>query len=734
MEMVSKKVVTFDELMEEVSTYIKKEENLNLIKAAYACAEKNHEGQFRKSGEPYIIHAIQVAYILTLLRTGPKTIAAGLLHDVVEDCEVTFEDISTMFGEEVASLVESVTKIGALKFKDEKEYLASNHRKIFIAMAKDVRVILIKLSDRLHNMRTLQYMSQAKQKKIASETLEVYAPIAHRLGISDIKNELEDLSFQYLEKEKYYEIAKLVEVRKAERDAQVQHMIQDISVLLESHHIPYRMFGRSKHLYSIYKKMKTKNKRFEEILDLLAIRIITNSDTACYEILGYIHAKYRPIPGRFKDYIAMPKVNMYQSLHTTIVAEDGNIFEVQIRTEAMDEIAEQGIAAHWRYKESTNGERIQQKEIEEQLHWFKDFSVMSDEVNDDAMEYMNLLQKDIFEANVYVMTPKGKVIALPNGATPIDFAYRIHTEIGHHTVGATINGVLMPLNTKLKTGDVVNIRTSNQSPGPSEDWMKVVKSAHARNKIRSFFQKQEIERKASDVKKGEELLEEELRRRNLDITMYMDQKRLEQVAKELSFTSHTDLLYALGVKQVSLVSVIERLVKHKTTIPLDNDELVKMYNRVERKKRPSKTGIVVEGIDSMKISLAVCCSPVPGDEIVGYISKGNGVKVHRKDCPNIAREKRRLIEVFWDEEIQQKTYEVKLVINSTDRNFLLSDIVTVVSQCKAGLQHVESTVEADKITTVTKMTVVVENAEHLQNLIANLRKINSVRTVERVIQ
>ncbi len=734
MEMVSKKVVTFDELMQEVSTYIKKEENLNLIKEAYAYAEKNHEGQFRKSGEPYIIHAIQVAHILTMLKTGPKTIAAGLLHDVVEDCDVTFEDVSTLFGEEVASLVESVTKIGALKFKDEKEYLASNHRKIFIAMAKDVRVILIKLSDRLHNMRTLQYMSAEKQKKIASETLEVYAPIAHRLGISDIKNELEDLSFQYLEKDKYYEIARLVEVRKAERDAQVQHMIQDISALLTSHHISYRMFGRSKHLYSIYKKMKTKNKRFEEILDLLAIRIVTNSDTACYEILGYIHAKYRPIPGRFKDYIAMPKVNMYQSLHTTIVAEDGNIFEVQIRTEAMDAVAEQGIAAHWRYKESTNGEKIQQKEIEEQLHWFKDFSVMSDEVNDDAMEYMNLLQKDIFEANVYVMTPKGKVIALPNGATPIDFAYRIHTEIGHHTVGATINGVLMPLNTKLKTGDVVNIRTSNQSPGPSEDWLKVVKSAHARNKIRSFFQKQETERKASDVKKGEELLEEELKRRSLDVTVYMDQKRLEQVAKELSFTSHTDLLYALGVKQVSLISVIERLVKHKTTIPLDNDELVKMYNRVERRKKPSKTGIVVEGIDSMKISLAVCCSPVPGDEIVGYISKGNGVKVHRKDCPNIAHEHHRLIEVSWDEEIQQKTYEVKLVINSTDRNFLLSDIVTVVSQCKAGLQHVESTVESDKLTTVTKMTVIVENAEHLQSLIANLRKINSVRTVERVIQ
>ena len=469
--MVSKNVVTFDEMMVEVRKYIKKEENIDLITRAYLCAEKNHTGQYRKSGEPYIIHAIQVGYILTMLRTGPKTIAAGFLHDVVEDCDVTIQEMSDMFGEEVASLVESVTKIGALKFKDEKEYLASNHRKIFIAMAKDVRVILIKLADRLHNMRTLQYMRPEKQKKIASETLEVYAPIAHRLGISDIKNELEDLCFQYLNKEKYYEIAKLVEKRKTERDEQVQRMIADISSLLDAHHIGYRIFGRSKHLYSIYKKMMTKNKRFEEILDLLAIRIITDTDTACYETLGYIHAKYRPIPGRFKDYIAMPKVNMYQSLHTTIVAEDGNIFEVQIRTEAMDAVAEQGIAAHWRYKENINGGReVHQKEIEEQLHWFKDFSVMSDEVNDDAMEYMNLLQKDIFEANVYVMTPKGKVIALPNGSTPIDFAYRVHTEVGHHTVGATINGVLMPLNTKLKTGDVVNIRTSKQSPGPSEDW------------------------------------------------------------------------------------------------------------------------------------------------------------------------------------------------------------------------------------------------------------------------
>lgn len=733
--MVSKNVVTFNELLDEIKIYIKKDENIDLITRAYRCAEKNHAGQYRKSGEPYIIHAIQVGYILALLRTGPRTIAAGFLHDVVEDCDVTKQEIADMFGEEVASLVESVTKIGALKFKDEKEYLASNHRKIFIAMAKDVRVILIKLADRLHNMRTLQYMSEEKQKKIASETLEVYAPIAHRLGISDIKNELEDLSFQYLKKEKYYEIAKLVEKRKADRDEQVQHMIQDISALMEEHHLKYRIFGRSKHLYSIYKKMMTKNKRFEEILDLLAIRIVTDTDTACYEILGYIHAKYRPIPRRFKDYIAMPKVNMYQSLHTTIVAEDGNIFEVQIRTEAMDEIAEQGIAAHWRYKENKNaGKEIHQEEIEEKLHWFKDFSVMSDDINDDAMAYMNLLQKDIFEANVYVMTPKGKVIALPNGSTPIDFAYRVHTEVGHHTVGATINGVLMPLNTVLKTGDVVHIRTSKQSPGPSEDWIKVVHSAHARNKIRSFFQKQESERRSVDSKKGEEMLVEELKRRNLDPQNYMDVKKIENIASNLSFNSYHDLMYAIGVKQVSLPAVIERLVKHKINVPLANEELAKMFNRQDRKRKPSSTGIRIEGVDSMKIALAACCCPVPGDDVIGYITKGAGVKVHRRECPNIANEKQRLIAVTWDENIEQKTYEVKLIVRSSDRNFLLSDIVTVVSQCKAGLQHIDSTVEEDSISAITKMTVIVRDAAHLSSLIANLQKVSSVQSIERVIQ
>ena len=732
--MVNKKSVVFEEVLEEAKKYIHKPENIDLITRAYLFAKEQHEGQFRKSGEPYIIHAVQVGYTLALLRTGPKTVAAGFLHDTVEDCDVVTEDIARLFGEEVASLVESVTKIGALKFKDEKEYLASNHRKIFIAMAKDVRVILIKLADRLHNMRTLQYMSEAKQKKIASETLEVYAPIAHRLGISEIKNELEDLSFKYLNREKYFEIAKLVEKRESERDAQVQHMIREISDMLDEHHIPYRIFGRSKHLYSIYKKMITKNKRFEEILDLLAIRVITDTEVSCYEVLGYIHAKYRPIPGRFKDYIAMPKVNMYQSLHTTIVAGDGDIFEVQIRTEKMDEIAERGVAAHWRYKETQyGGQELEQKEIEEQLHWFKDFSMMSDEESDDPLEYMNVLQRDIFEANVYVLTPKGRVIALPNGATPIDFAYRIHTEVGHHTVGATINGAIVPLNTPLKTGDVVSIRTSNQSNGPSEDWLKIVKSPHARNKIRSFFQKQESEKRSGLIHKGEDMLEEEVRRRGLEENL-LNHKRLEQIVGSLSFSNVPDLMVAIANKQVSLQAVIERLTKHKISAPIDNEDLLKMFNRSENKPRKkSSCGIHVPGIDTMMVQLAACCSPVPGDAIVGYITKGQGVKVHRKDCPNIVNEKQRLISVEWEEGLEEKSYDVDLIIHSNDRSYLLSDIVTVVSQCKAQMNHVDSKVNDDRITATTKMTVGVRDAEHLRTLIANLRKINSVNDVERVI-
>ncbi|QIK70365.1 bifunctional (p)ppGpp synthetase/guanosine-3',5'-bis(diphosphate) 3'-pyrophosphohydrolase [Erysipelothrix sp. HDW6C] len=725
------KDISFDMLMDEAKKYITREDNLELISHAYHYAEEKHSGQYRKSGEPYIVHILHVGYILADLGMSPTTIAAGLLHDVVEDTGVTKEELAREFNDEIATLVESVTKIGNIEFKDEKEYLAANHRKIFIAMAKDVRVIFIKLVDRLHNMRTLQYQSPEKQQKIAAETLDVYAPIAHRLGLGEIKNELEDLSFSYLHRDRYYEIARLVDSRKAERDASVTSMITDIAELLLENNIKFNIFGRSKHLYSIYKKMTTKNKRFDEILDLLAIRIITETELNCYEILGHIHATYRPIPGRLKDYIAMPKMNMYQSLHTTIVGDEGNIFEVQIRTKRMDEIAERGVAAHWRYKEGSTNTETNQREIEDRLSWFRDFNMLTEGVNQTAEDYMSLLQKDIFEANVYVMTPKGRVIDLPNGATPIDFAYRIHTEVGHQTVGAIVNGTLVPLNTKLKTGDVVQLRTNKQST-PSEDWLKVVKTAHARNKIRSFILKKQTEDKAIYISKGEALFRDECRRRNVDEKDLKGSKKLESVYKDFSVNSYDDLMFAIATKSLSMSALFEKLdikANHDGETKLDR---VVARNVQQSRSSGSKTGVRVPGIDSMMISLSQCCNPVFGDDIVGYVTKGSGVKVHRKDCPNIHNDDSRLIDVYWDEDSSHGEYEVMLSIMSTDRSFLLTDLVTIASQLKVKLNAVNSEIDDDKIHVNTTMRVVVRDTDHLRNLIANLRKVDSVLRVDRV--
>lgn len=733
--MSRRKSVTFEECFANIQTYIRKPENLALIEKAWQFAHKHHEGQFRKSGEPYEIHVIQVAYILSTLHSSPTTIVAGLLHDTVEDCEeVTTDIIREEFGQDVAANVEAVTKIGAIKFKDEKEYLASNHRKLFIAMAKDIRVILVKLSDRLHNMRTLQYMKPEKQKKISNETLSVYAPIAHRLGISQVKNELEDLSFKYLEPAKYEEIKNLVRQREEDRNDQVQMMIKEIQDMLDEYHIPYRIFGRSKHFYSIYKKMITKNKRFEEILDLLAIRIVTDTELHCYEILGYIHAKYRPIPGRFKDYIAMPKANMYQSLHTTVVEPTcGSIFEIQIRTEDMDAVAERGIAAHYRYKESPDTAALGQKELEDKLTWFRDFSMMTDEESEDPLEYMNVLQKDIFEANVYCMTPRGKIIALPQGSCPIDFAYRVHTEVGHKTVGATVNGAIVPLNTQLKTGDVVSILTNKNSPGPSADWIKIVKSGHARNKIRAFLQKWDQQDRKDRVHQGQQMLEDELRRLKGD-AKDLDIRKVESILSSLSLKSADDLFAGLADRKISLQAVTDRLIRNKPGA-VDDEEIMKIYNRAAgRSHRTSECGVVVPGIDTIQVSLANCCSPIPGDAIIGYISKGQGVKVHRTDCPNIVNEKKRLIPVNWDQEPEDKQYEVKLLIRSDDRNYLLSDIVTTLQQNNAALKHVDSAVDDNNLTATTKLTVGVHDARHLTTLMANLKKVRSVNEVIRTIQ
>ena len=721
---------TKEEFYNQVKSYIKNEDSLSLIEKAYDFAFEKHKDQKRKSGEPYFNHTICVAYELAKLHAGPKTIAAGFLHDTVEDCGVSKEEFVGTFDEDIYSLVEAVTKIGALKFKDEKEYLAANHRKIFIAMAKDIRVILIKLVDRLHNMRTLEYMSPEKQQSISKETLEVYAPIAHRLGIAEIKNELEDLCFFYLNNERYHEIAHLVESKKTERDASVQNMIDDISEILKEHSIPFKIFGRSKHLYSIYNKMLKKNKRFEEILDLLAIRIITKSELNCYEILGYIHATYKPIPGRLKDYIAMPKYNMYQSLHTTVVGVDGKIFEIQIRTEKMDEVAEKGIAAHWAYKEGSYDSHKEQNEIIKELDWLKAFE---ESENSNAKDYMDTVIDDYFNANIYAMTPKGRVIDLPQGSTPIDFAYRVHTDVGHQTVGALVNGILVPLNTPLKTGDVVELRT-NKNSTPSEDWLKIVKSKQARNKISAFFAKKEQEEKEEGVKIGEQLLKDALKKQGLDVDEYFNKEKLEKLYPEFQLNNAREFFYAIGVKSLTTNAVIDKLAKlgkkeiNEETL---NSMLEKNKNRHE--KEASKTGVVVKGVSSMKILLSPCCTPVYGDEVVGFVSRGLGIKVHRKDCPNVA-DKKRLIDVEWNEDKPSFKYIATIRIYSKDRNFLLTDLVTCISQYKANLTEVNITANTEDLTASATMSLMVEDVNHLETIMANLRKVESVISVERAIK
>ncbi len=724
---MKRQIETKEQLFAEINTYITNKEDIDFINKAYEYAYEKHKDQKRKSGEPYFVHVLNVAYELARLKADPSTICSGLLHDVIEDCDVSKEEFISLFGEDIYNIVEAVSKISNLKFNDEKEYQAANHRKILIAMAKDVRVILVKLVDRLHNMRTLNYMPVEKQKRIAKETLEVYAPIAHRLGIAEIKNELEDLAFSYLDNEKYKEIAHLVESKKSERDAQIEIMMKDISIVLTQENIPFRIFGRSKHLYSINKKMITKNKRFDEILDLLAIRIITKTVTNCYEILGYIHAVYRPIPGRLKDYIAMPKMNLYQSLHTTIVGPDGRIYEVQIRTEEMDEIAERGIAAHWSYKE---GEKRSQKKLMEELSWLKAFE---DNSEADAKEYMSDITHDIFNANIYCLTPRGRVIDLPNGSTPIDFAYRIHTEVGNQTVGAVVNGVLVPLNTQLKTGDVVELKT-NKNSSPSEDWLKIVKSNHARNKIKAYFVKKELESKEENIKLGENLLKEELKKYDINIEETFEKKNLDKIASSLQFSTNTDMLYAIGCKSLSVQTVSEKIVKIGKK-ELDADYLSKITKKnSERKENTrSKSGVIVKGVTSMKITLAPCCSPVYGDKISGFVSKGQGIKVHKANCPNIANE-RRLIDVEWDPEKPEVKYEAYIKIYAKDRSYLLTDLVTVIAQYKANLTAVNSTVNSEDLTATTSISIMVNDLEHLETIMSNLRKVESVISVERAIK
>lgn len=708
--------------------YIKDEKDRKKIQQAFDFVAEKHHEQKRKSGEPYVHHLIEVAYIIAKLQGGPATIIAGLLHDVVEDTEVTIEEISKMFDEDVAMLVDAVTKIQRLKLskRSESDFVYEDHRKIFLGMAKDIRVIIIKLADRLHNLRTLAYLPRHRQIAIANETLEVYVPIAHRLGINTVKSEMEDLCLKFLDYRQYLEIVQAIELRTKNRQKSLDDLKKRIADIIFEHEIPFRLESRVKSIYSIYKKMYHHDHRFDEIYDIMAIRIITKTELNCYEILGLIHATYKPIPGRFKDYIAMPKPNMYQSLHTTIMSGDGQAYEVQIRTAEMDEIAEGGVAAHWRYKEGTNYDpRKEQQEIEEKLHWFRDFVGVSQELSSDAKEYMDTLQRDIFDANVYVFTPKGKVIELPTGATPIDFAYKIHTGVGNSAVGAKVNRVLVALSTVLKTGDVVEIRTSKNSSGPNEGWLDFAITNNARSNIKKAIQKKNSELMRSEqIARGKTSCTDAFKDRGVEEAEMLELLSSPKVLNEFHVNTLDDLFIAISNRNPIPGAIIDFLKIKPKPKPF-------LFKRTVKKSQ-DYVPVHVHGAGKVAITLGNCCSPIPGDDIVGYITKGKGITVHRVTCPNIRSSPKRLIDVYWEEELGMETYPVDIAIICDDRPNLLIDIMGIFSSLKVPLSQINAKLHHGTMMTTITATIQVSDAYRLQEIFTHLKQVSDVREIQRV--
>lgn len=726
-EVQNQKLHSFEEIKENFYVYIQDPKSRQQIEKAYKFALEAHKNQYRKSGEPYIHHLLEVCYILTTLQCGPSTLIAGLLHDTVEDTDVTLEQIKDLFGEDVMNLVDSLTKIQRLKLshRTEEEFVYEDHRKIFLGMAKDVRVIIIKLADRLHNMRTLDSLSEERQQVLARETLEVFAPIAHRLGMNSVKSELEDLSLKYLEPEKYNEIVALVDSKLKNGSKSLETFSKKIADDLFKRGIPFQLSSRVKSIYSIYRKIYQKHHKFEEIFDILALRVITETELNCYEILGIIHATYTPVLGRFKDYIATPKPNMYQSLHTCIMSGDGNTFEVQIRTKEMDETAESGIAAHWRYKEGSKYDpKKEQKEIEEKLYWLRDFVNMSATNSDDAKEYMNSLSHDIFEANVYVFTPMGKVINLPSGATPLDFAYKIHTGVAEKAVGAIVNNVMVPLNTELKTGDIVEIKTSKSSPGPNEGWLNIVTTSFAKNHIRKFLAKKNAEFMKDDmISKGKSSCVESFKAYGINEAEMEKLINTSAVLDKFGCENLNDLYIKISSKNPTPGAIVDFL-----NIKKQNNDFIS----VERAAKDSdKTPVYVPNAGKVAITLGNCCTPIPGDEIVGYITKGKGITVHRKDCPNVINEKQRLIDVYWKENLKESAYPVDLKIECYDRPNLIVEIMQVFAQKKISVTSLNAIFHNQTLTTTVAVTIYVSNASALQDAINALSGVKSVYEINR---
>lgn len=730
--MAKNRDMTTDEIFKLIASYMN-EQHVAFVKRAYEGAKAAHEGQFRSSGEPYILHPIQVAGILAELQMDPSTVAAGFLHDVVEDTDVSREDLIRDYGEEVAMLVDGVTKLERLKFKSNEEKQAENHRKMFVAMARDIRVILIKLADRLHNMRTLKHVPEEKQRRVAAETLDIFAPLAHRLGISTIKWELEDTALRYLNPQQYYRIVNMMKKKRDERENYLLNVMDLIRNEIGEMDLEAEISGRPKHLYSIYRKMVLQQKEFNEIYDLLAVRIIVNSIKDCYAVLGIIHTLWKPMPGRFKDYIAMPKQNLYQSIHTTVVGPAGDPLEVQIRTEEMHRIAEYGVAAHWAYKE---GKTVSEKpnNIDSKLKWFREILEFQNE-SSNAEEFMESLKFDLFSDMVYVFTPNGDVIEIPQGSVPIDFAYRVHSEVGNRTIGAKVNGKMVPLDTELFTGDIVEILTSKQSFGPSRDWLKIANTSQARNKIRQYFKKQLRE---ENIIKGTEMVEKEVKLQEFDLKSVLTPENIQRTIDKFSFTSEEDMYAAIGSNGITAQQVVNRLAEkirkerdHQETI----DKIVSDM-KTPQQVRTTESGVIVRGLENLLIRLSRCCNPIPGDDIVGFITKGRGVSVHRSDCPNIHTEEDtdRLIDVEWavDSTASRKDFQVDIEISAFDRQGLLNEVMMVVADTKTPMVAVSGKADKEKIAKIN-MTIKITDVAHLHRIVERIKQIRDIFSVQRVI-
>ena len=720
-------MVSFLDLEKKISSYIHYEKDLNLIKEAYELANEKHKGQLRKSGEPYIIHPLSVAMILADLNVGPNTLIAAILHDVVEDTDCGLEMIAEKFGNDVASIVDGVTKVTQMKFSSLEKQQAENHQKMIIAMAKDIRVIVVKLADRLHNLRTLEFQSPEKQVRIALETLEIYAPLAHKLGMFKIKAELEDTALKYTDPALYKTISELIDKRLTSNDNYIDHMIDKIKEYMsESNICDYQIKGRIKNQYSIYKKMMKQAKAFEDIYDILAIRIIVDRVETCYHVLGIIHAHFTPIPKRFKDYIAVPKPNMYQSLHTTVIGVDGDTFEIQIRTHEMDHVAEYGIAAHWAYKENVEySKEKEQYEIAQKLKWYAELlQITSEEKTGEAEELVNTIKGDILDANIYVYTPKGEVVALPKGATPLDFAYKIHTDIGNKTVGAIVNNKIVPLSYELQTGDIITMRINKNSFGPSEDWLKIVKTNHAKHKIKGFLNKQNRDVLLAS---GEADIERELTAQKVHGSI--DDEFVKQHFGKNNIYTAEDLYVEVGKGAISAKTVVTKLAGIEG---FDRD--ASLQKQLERNHRilttNSETGVVVEGLSNPQIKLANCCYPIPGDKIIGYVSKGNGIVVHCKDCANVnALEEERLLDLEWATNIDRK-YPVSIKISASQTNGIITDIINTVNSYNLGIAQINTTTNQN-FETIIKLKILVKNKLQLDNLIVNLQRVPHVHGIER---